>query len=229
MATDSIIYKIKDYGHLMAPLGIMTVVFLILVPLPPSVLDIFFTFNIIMSITILLMSTYIKDPVDFSVYPSVLLLATLYRLALNISSTRLILLRGDEGIFAAGRVIGAFGNFVIGGNFLIGIVVFVIIIAIQKIVVAAGAGRASEVAARFTLDKMPGKQMSIDADLNAGLITQEEAIERRSRIEKEAEFFGTMDGAIKFTTKEATVSIIITMVNIIGGILVGVFQKRHGI
>jgi flagellar biosynthesis protein FlhA len=224
MAT-SIIYKIKDYGHLMAPLGIMMVVFLILVPLPPGVLDIFFTFNIIMSITILLMSTYINDPVDFSVYPSVLLLATLYRLALNISSTRLILLRGDEGIFAAGRVIGSFGNFVIGGSFLIGIVVFVIIIAIQKIVVAAGAGRASEVAARFTLDKMPGKQMSIDADLNAGLITQDEAIERRSRIEREAEFFGTMDGAIKFTTKEATVSIIITMVNIVGGILVGVFQK----
>ncbi|MCP5053659.1 MAG: flagellar biosynthesis protein FlhA [bacterium] len=225
MATSTIIYKLKSWGHLVAPLGIMMVVFLILVPLPPGILDIFFTFNIIMSITILLMSTYINDPVDFAVYPSVLLLATLFRLALNISSTRLILLRGDEGIFAAGRVIGSFGNFVIGGSFLIGIVVFIIIIAIQKIVVAAGAGRASEVAARFTLDKMPGKQMSIDADLNAGLITQAEAIERRARIEREAEFFGTMDGAIKFTTKEATVSIIITLVNIIGGILVGVFQK----
>jgi flagellar biosynthesis protein FlhA len=225
MAAGTLILKIKDHGHLVAPVGVLAVVFLILVPLPPDLLDIFFTFNIIMSITILLMSTYINDPVDFAVYPSVLLLATLYRLALNISSTRLILARGDQGIFAAGKVIGSFGNFVVGGSFLIGIVVFVIIIAIQKIVVASGAGRAAEVAARFTLDKMPGKQMSIDADLNAGLITQAEAIERRRRIEKEAEFFGTMDGAIKFTTKEATVSIIITLVNIIGGILVGVLQK----
>ncbi len=225
MAEDSILLKIRDKGHLAAPIGVLLVVFLILVPLPPDILDIFFTLNIIMSITILLMATYIKDPVDFAVYPSLLLLATLYRLALNISSTRLILARGDEGIFAAGKVIGSFGEFVIGGSFLIGIVVFVMIIAIQKIVVASGTGRAAEVAARFTLDKMPGKQMSIDADLNAGLITQAEAIERRGRIEKEAEFFGTMDGAIKFTTKEATVSIIITLVNIIGGILVGVFQK----
>jgi len=225
MAGESVILKIRDKGHLIAPLGVLSVVFLILVPLPPDVLDIFFTLNIIMSITILLMSTYIKDPVDFAVYPSVLLLATLYRLALNISSTRLILARGDEGIFAAGKVIGSFGEFVVSGSFLIGIVVFVMIIAIQKIVVSSGAGRAAEVAARFTLDKMPGKQMSIDADLNAGLITQAEAIDRRRRIEKEAEFFGTMDGAIKFTTKEATVSIIITLVNIIGGILVGVFQK----
>jgi len=225
MAGESVILKIRDKGHLIAPLGVLSVVFLILVPLPPDVLDVFFTLNIIMSITILLMSTYIKDPVDFAVYPSVLLLATLYRLALNISSTRLILARGDEGIFAAGKVIGSFGEFVVSGSFLIGIVVFVMIIAIQKIVVSSGAGRAAEVAARFTLDKMPGKQMSIDADLNAGLITQAEAIDRRRRIEKEAEFFGTMDGAIKFTTKEATVSIIITLVNIIGGILVGVFQK----
>lgn len=224
-AVSSIIVKLKKNGHLVAPLSVLLVIFLILVPLPPGILDLFFTLNIILSITILLMSTYIKDPVEFSVYPSALLMATLYRLALNISSTRLILARGDEGIFAAGKVIGAFGQFVISGSYLIGIVVFIIIIAIQKIVVASGAGRAAEVAARFTLDKMPGKQMSIDADLNAGLITQEEAIERRARIEKEAEFFGTMDGAIKFTTKEATVSIIITLVNIIGGILVGVFQK----
>lgn len=225
MAENSILLKIRDKGHLAAPIGVLMVVFLILVPLPPDVLDIFFTLNIIMSITILLMVTYIKDPVDFAVYPSILLLATLYRLALNISSTRLILARGDEGIYAAGKVIGSFGEFVVSGSFLIGIVVFVMIIAIQKIVVASGAGRAAEVAARFTLDKMPGKQMSIDADLNAGLITQAEAIDRRKRIEKEAEFFGTMDGAIKFTTKEATVSIVITLVNIIGGILVGVFQK----
>lgn len=225
MAVSTIVARIKSYGHLFAPLSVMAVVFLILVPLPPDILDIFYTFNIIVSITILLMSTYIKDPVQFSVYPSVLLLASLYRLALNISSTRLILTRGEEGVYAAGKVIGSFGNFVVAGSFLIGIVVFVIIIAIQKIVVSAGASRSSEVAARFTLDKMPGKQMSIDADLNAGLITQAEALERRQRIEKEAEFFGTMDGAIKFTTKEANVSIIITMINIIGGIMVGMFQK----
>lgn len=225
MAEGSILLKIKDRGHLAAPIAVLSVVFLILVPLPPDMLDLFFTLNIIMAITILLMSTYIKDPVDFSVYPSILLLSTLYRVALNISSTRLILSRGEEGVYAAGKVIGAFGTFVVSGSFLIGIVVFVMIIAIQKIVVSSGAGRAAEVAARFTLDKMPGKQMSIDADLNAGLITQAEAIARRRRIEREAEFFGTMDGAIKFTTKEATVSIIITLVNIIGGILVGVFQK----
>lgn len=225
MAADSLTLKMKNYGHLAAPIGLLGMVFLILVPLPPLLLDLFFTLNIIISITILLMSTYIKDPVDFSVYPSVLLLATLFRLALNISATRLILARGEEGIFAAGKVIGSFGQFVVSGSFLIGIVVFIMIIAIQKIVVASGAGRAAEVAARFTLDKMPGKQMSIDADLNAGLITQAEAIARRKRIEREAEFFGTMDGAIKFTTKEAVVTIIITLVNIIGGIMVGVFQK----
>ncbi len=224
-APGSLLLRFKDHGHLVAPFAVLFVLFLILVPMPPGFLDIFFTLNIIMSVTILLMATYVLDPVDFAVYPTILLLATLLRLALNISSTRLILLRGEDGAYAAGKVIGAFGQFVIGGSYLIGIVVFVIIIAIQKGVVAAGAGRAAEVAARFTLDKMPGKQMSIDADLNAGLITQEEAIDRRKRVEREAEFFGTMDGAIKFTTKEATVSILITMVNIIGGILVGVFQK----
>ncbi len=216
--------QLKKNGHLIAPIGIIIVVFLILVPLPPAALDIFFTINIVMSVSILLISTYINDPVDFGVYPTLLLLATLYRLALNISSTRLILQKGAEGPMAAGDVIGSFGQFVISGNYLIGIVIFVIIIAIQKIVVSAGAGRASEVAARFTLDKMPGKQMSIDADLNSGLITETEAVERRDRIEKEAEFYGSMDGAIKFTTNEATVSIIITLVNIIGGILVGMFQ-----
>lgn len=226
MPIDTIALKIKENSHLVAPIGIIIIVFLILVPLPPSLLDMFFTVNIVISISILLISTYIKDPIDFSVYPTLLLLATLYRLALNISSTRLILLRGDEGIFAAGRVIGSFGKFVVGGSFLVGIVIFIIIIAIQYIVVASGAGRASEVAARFTLDKMPGKQLSIDADLNSGLITEQEAIDRRMRIEKEAEFYGAMDGAIKFTTKEALVSIIITLVNIIGGILVGMFQKN---
>lgn len=222
----SLISRIKSNGHLIAPLGIMGIVFLILIPMPPMLLDICFTLNIVFSVVILLMSTYINDPVDFAVYPTILLMSTMYRLALNISSTRLILSRGEDGVYAAGQVIGAFGQFVVSGSFIIGLVVFVIIIAIQKTVVSSGAGRAAEVAARFTLDKMPGKQMSIDADLNAGLITQDEAIARRKRIEQEAEFFGTMDGAIKFTTKEANVSIIITLVNIIGGILIGVFQKN---
>ena len=225
MAERTMPVTVSGNAHLVAPMAIIVVLILILVPLPPGLLDFFFTLNIVISVGILLISTYIKDPVDFSVYPTILLLATLYRLALNISSTRLILLHGDNGVNAAGKVIGAFGQFVIGGSYLIGIVVFVIIVAIQKIVVAAGAGRASEVAARFTLDKMPGKQMSSDADLNAGLITEQEAKDRRRRIEQEAEFYGSMDGAIKFTTNEATVSIIITMVNIIGGILVGMFQK----
>ncbi len=211
--------------HLLAPAGILLIVFLILVPLPPFILDFFFTFSIIFAMAILIFSTYLKDPVEFSVYPTILLLATLYRLSLNISSTRLILLRGEEGIFAAGKVIGAFGDFVVGGNYVIGIIVFIIIIAIQYIVVAQGASRSAEVMARFTLDKMPGKQLSIDADLNAGLITEKEALERRRRIEREAEFFGTMDGAIKFTSNEAKVSIIITLVNIIGGLLIGLLSK----
>lgn len=225
MADSSLIIKTRTLGHFTAPLGMLVIIFLILVPLPSGILDLFFTLNIVMSVSILLISTYVKDPVDFSVYPAILLMATLYRLALNISSTRLILLKGEDGVNAAGKVIGAFGQFVIGNNFLIGIVIFIIIIAIQYVVVAAGAGRASEVAARFTLDKMPGKQLSIDADLNSGLITEKEAIERRQRIEKEADFYGAMDGAIKFTTKEALVSIIITLINIIGGVLIGVFQK----
>ena len=225
MASSSVILKFRSFGHLTAPFGLLLIIFLILVPLPPQILDLFFTLNIVMSVTILLISTYIKDPVDFSVYPAILLMGTLYRLSLNISSTRLILTRGEEGVNAAGRVIAAFGQFVISGNFLIGIVIFIIIIAIQYVVVSAGAARASEVTARFTLDKMPGKQLSIDADLNSGLITEKEAIERRQQIEREADFYGAMDGAIKFTTKEALVSMIITLVNIIGGILIGVFQK----
>jgi len=225
MAVSSLILKFRSIGHLTAPIGLLLVIFIILVPLPAPVLDLFFTLNIVIAVSILLISTYIKDPVDFSVYPAILLMSTLYRLALNISSTRLILSKGEEGVNAAGKVIAAFGQFVIGGNYLIGIVIFIIIIAIQYVVVASGAGRASEVAARFTLDKMPGKQLSIDADLNSGLITEKEAIDRRQRIEKEADFYGAMDGAIRFTTKEALVSIIITLVNIVGGILIGVFQK----
>lgn len=225
----SMLKNFRTQSHLMAPVAILVVVFLILVPLPASILDMFYTFSIVFSITILLISTYLKDPVDFSAYPTILLFSTLYRLALNISSTRLILLHGDEGIFAAGHVIGSFGSFVLGGNYVVGIIVFIIIIAIQYLVVANGAGRSAEVMARFTLDKMPGKQLSIDADLNSGLITEAEAIERRQRIEREAEFFGTMDGAIKFTTNEAKISMIIIAINIVGGLLIGILQKNMDI
>lgn len=225
MAGESVPLTLRGQQHLVAPLAILTVVLLILVPLPAFVLDLFYTLSIIIAITILILSTYLTDPVEFTVYPTLLLMATLYRLALNISSTRLILLRGDEGVYAAGQVIGSFGQFVVGGSILVGAVVFIIIIAIQYIVVAHGAVRASEVMARFTLDKMPGKQLSIDADLNAGLITEAEALTRRRRIEQEAEFFGAMDGAIRFTSREAQVSIIIVLVNIVGGILIGLFEK----
>lgn len=225
MAADALLLRLKTQGHLLAPIAILVIVFLILVPLPPFILDFFYTFSLVLAVGILLISTYLKSPVDFSTYPTVLLLTTLYRLALGISSTRLILLHGDEGIYAAGKVIGAFGSFVVGGNYLVGIVVFIIIVAIQYIVIARGAHRASEVMARFTLDKMPGKQLSIDADLNAGLITEAEALARRRRLDQESEFFGTMDGAIRFTAYEPQVMIIITLVNIVGGLLVGVFQK----
>lgn len=225
MAAESLLLKLKERGHLIGPLSMASIVVLIIVPLPSYVLDVFFTINIILAVSILFITTYINDAVDFSVYPTILLLSSLYRLALNISSTRLILTRGNEGIYAAGKVIGSFGKFVIGGNFVIGLVVFIIIVVIQFMVVAHGSVRASEVTARFTLDKMPGKQLSIDADLNSGLITEKEARERRDRIEKESEFYGAMDGAIRFTSREAIASIIITIVNIIGGILIGIFQQ----
>ncbi len=212
-------------AHLIAPVVIAFIVSLILIPFPPTVLDIFLSINITLAVSILMVSTYLTKPVQFSVFPSLLLMATLYRLALNISTTRLILLRGEEGIYAAGRVIASFGKFVVGGNYVVGLVVFIVIIAIQYMVVAHGAVRASEVAARFVLDAMPGKQLSIDADLNAGLIDEAEAKARREEIRREAEFYGAMDGAIRFTSREALVSIIITLVNIIGGLLIGILQK----
>jgi len=212
-------------AHVVAPILVIAILVLILVPLPPSILDIFLSINITLAVSIIMITTYLTEPVSFSVFPSLLLIATLYRLALNISTTRLILLRGDQGITAAGHVIAAFGKFVVGGNYVVGIIVFIVIIAIQFMVVAHGAVRASEVSARFTLDAMPGKQLSIDADLNSGLITEDEAKARRAEIRKEAEFYGAMDGAIRFTSREALVSIIITFINIIGGLLIGILQK----
>ena len=189
---------------------------MMLIPLPPALLDVLLALNLALSLTVLVLAMYVRRPLDFSVLPSLLLLTTLFRLSLNISSTRLILLHAH-----AGKVIEAFGNFVVGGDLLVGCVVFLILIVIQFVVITNGAGRVAEVAARFTLDEMPGKQMSIDADLNAGLIAEDEARARRRDIEREADFYGAMDGASKFVRGDAIAGIVIVCVNIIGGIAIG--------
>ncbi len=196
-----------------------------IIPIPTFLLDISLSFSITFSIIILLMSMYILKPLQFSVFPSVLLIVTLLRLSLNVASTRLILLHGNEGTAAAGQVIKSFGTFVVGGNYVVGLVVFMVLVLINFVVITKGATRVAEVAARFTLDAMPGKQMSIDADLNAGLITDHEARHRRSEIEQEANFYGSMDGASKFVRGDAIAGIIIVFVNIIGGLIIGVLQK----
>jgi flagellar biosynthesis protein FlhA len=183
------------------------------------------SFSITFSLIIILASMYVQHPLELSAFPSILLLVTLFRLALNVASTRIILLHGNEGTLAAGKVINAFGGFVVGGNYLVGIIVFLILVTINFLVITKGAGRIAEVAARFTLDAMPGKQMSIDADLNAGLITEQEARERRELIAQEAEYYGAMDGANKFVRGDAIAGIVITLINIIGGLAIGVFQK----
>jgi len=186
------------FGEILIPVGVIGLLMLMLLPLPPLVLDLCLSFSLTISILILLVTMHARRPVDFSVFPSVLLLLTLFRLALNIASTRVILLHGNEGPGAAGEVIQAFGSFVVGGNFAVGIVVFSILVIINFVVITKGAGRIAEVAARFTLDAMPGKQMSIDADLNAGLVDEATARRRREEIAQEADFYGSMDGASKF-------------------------------
>ncbi|MCD6380039.1 flagellar biosynthesis protein FlhA [bacterium] len=199
--------------------GIVAIIGLMVLPVPPGLLDILLTFNITFALIIVLVSVYIKEPLEFSVLPSLLLIVTMFRLALNVASTRLIL---SEAY--AGEVISSFGGFVVKGNFVIGLVIFLIIVVIQFIVITKGAGRIAEVAARFTLDAMPGKQMSIDADLNSGLITEKEAKDRREKISDEADFYGAMDGASKFVRGDAIAGIIITIINIVGGLIVGVAQ-----
>ncbi|HEY9721147.1 MAG TPA: flagellar biosynthesis protein FlhA [Oscillatoriaceae cyanobacterium] len=206
---------------LMLAIGMVLVVGMMIVPLPPPMIDVLLTVNITMGLLTLMVSLYVQRPLEFSTFPSLLLIMTLYRLALNVSTTRSILLHGQ-----AGHVIEAFGNFVVGGNYAVGVVVFIILIVIQFIVVTNGAGRISEVAARFTLDAMPGKQMAIDADLNAGLITEADARRRRSEIQRESDFYGTMDGASKFVRGDAIAGIIIILVNIVGGLIVGVLQRH---
>jgi flagellar biosynthesis protein FlhA len=210
--------------HLVVPVAVVCILLVMVLPMPTLAMDLLISLNITLSILILLVSMYILQPVNFSVFPSLLLIVTLFRLALNIASTRLILLHGSEGEDAAGRVIQSFGQFVVGGNYFVGIVVFLVLIGIQFIVINHGSVRISEVTARFTLDAMPGKQMAIDADLSAGLIDENEARARREMISKEAEFYGAMDGAIRFTSRDAVASALILTVNIIGGFLIGVFQ-----
>jgi flagellar biosynthesis protein FlhA len=203
------------------PIGVLAVLAMVILPLPPIALDVLFTFNIALSIIIMMAVFYVSRPVEFGVFPTVLLVATLLRLALNVASTRVVLLNGHTGPGAAGRVIQSFGEFVIGGNFAVGVVVFIILTIINFVVVTKGSGRISEVSARFTLDAMPGKQMAIDADLNAGLITQDEARTRRADVRAEADFYGSMDGASKFTRGDAVAGILILFINIVGGLAIG--------
>ena len=206
------------------PIVVIMMLAMMILPLPPFLLDILFTFNIALSLTILLTGIYTTRPLDFAVFPTVLLLATLLRLGLNIASTRVVLLEGHTGTDAAGQVIQAFGDFVVGGNYAVGLVVFAILVIINFVVVTKGAGRISEVSARFTLDAMPGKQMAIDADLNAGLIDQEEAKQRRADVVNESDFYGSMDGASKFVRGDAVAGILILFINIIGGLAIGMLQ-----
>ena len=206
------------------PIAIVVILIAVIIPLPTIILDLLISANISLSVVILLAAVYLLNPVQFSSFPSILLMSTLFRLSLNIASTRLILLNGSHGISAAGDVIRAFGQFVVGGNYAVGIVIFLVLIVIQYVVINHGTVRISEVTARFTLDALPGKQLAIDADLNAGIIDQQEARERRAEIGREAEFYGAMDGAIRFTQRDAIASILITLINIIGGLFIGVFQ-----
>jgi flagellar biosynthesis protein FlhA len=208
------------------PLAVLGIVVALITPLPSFVMDLLIGVDILLSVTVLMVSLYLVRPVEFSSFPSTLLLLTLFRLALNISSSRLILLNGNTGTSAAGEIIGAFGSFVVGGNYVIGAVIFLVLIAIQYVVINHGAVRISEVTARFTLDALPGKQMSIDSDLNGGLIDEAEARKRRKELAAEAEFYGAMDGASRFTQRDAIASILITGINIAAGFLIGVFQHK---
>ncbi len=215
-----IISLLKNNDMIMA-VGLVIIIAMMIIPLPPMLLDILLTLNISLSVIILLVCLFIKEPLEYSSFPIILLIATIFRLGLNVSSTRLILLEG-----AAGEVINSFGQFVVGGNYVVGFIIFVILVIINFMVITGGATRVAEVSARFTLDSMPGKQLSIDADLNAGLINEEQAKARRRKLEREADFYGTMDGASKFVKGDATAGIIITVINIFGGFIIGMWQLK---
>jgi flagellar biosynthesis protein FlhA len=215
-------------GDIALAVGVMTILVVLILPLPPFVLDLFLAISIILSVLILMTSLFIHAPLEFSAFPTVLLIATMLRLALNLASTRLILAHGHEGTSAAGHVIEAFGNFVMSGNFIIGIIVFTILVIVNFVVITKGSGRIAEVAARFNLDAMPGKQMAIDADLSAGLIDEKEARRRRKHLEDESSFFGAMDGASKFVRGDAIAGLLVTFINIIGGMIIGIAQQNMG-
>ncbi len=225
MDTKSVLRQIANNREILLVVGVMVILGIMIVPLPPFVMDSLLFFNIAFSLVILFVAIYTEKPLDFSIFPSVLLMATLFRLSLNVATTRLILLHGGEGTRAAGTIIQSFGNFVVGGNYVVGMVVFLIFVIINFVVITKGAGRIAEVAARFTLDAMPGKQMSIDADLNAGLINDQEARQRRLEVEREADFYGAMDGSSKFVRGDAIAGIIIAAINILGGLVIGVLQQ----
>ncbi len=220
-----IFFEVAKSSSAMMALVVIAILMVMMIPLPTLLLDILLSLSITVSIIILLMSMYVLKPLDFSIFPSILLVVTLLRLSLNVASTRIILLHGNEGTTAAGQVIHAFGTFVVGGNYVVGLIVFSVLVLINFVVITKGSTRVAEVAARFTLDAMPGKQMSIDADLNAGLISDADARRRRSELEKETNFYGAMDGASKFVRGDAVAGIVITLINIIGGLVIGVLQK----
>ncbi|MGD9943437.1 MAG: FHIPEP family type III secretion protein, partial [Burkholderiaceae bacterium] len=216
--------NLPPWKALAAPVVIMLMLAMMILPLPAPLLDLLFTFNIALALLVLLVSAYTVKPLDFAVFPTVLLVTTLLRLSLNVASTRAVLMHGHTGTDAAGKVIESFANFVIGGNFAVGIIVFAILTVINFVVVTKGAGRIAEVSARFALDSMPGKQMAIDADLNAGQIDHVEAKRRRLEVSREADFYGSMDGASKFVRGDAIAGILIVFINVIGGLLIGTTQ-----
>lgn len=217
--------KFAKHGDIMLAIGVVIILMVMMVPMPTLLLDLLLTFSISISIVVLITCMFMQSPMEFSIFPSLLLVTTLMRLSLNVASTRLILLHGDEGTSAAGSVIQSFGEFVVGGNYIIGLVIFFILFTINKVVIVSGMTRIAEVAARFTLDSMPGKQMAIEADLNAGLIDEPEATRRRDKIRKEADFYGAMDGAGKFVQGDVKAGLIMLLINIVGGFFIGVFQK----
>src|SRR5918999_2301662 len=211
--------------NLAAPFLIILILAMMILPLPPLVLDLLFTFNIAFAVMVLLTAMYTVNPLEFAIFPTVLLVTTLLRLSLNVASTRLVLIDGHTGTGAAGKVIESFGSFVVGSNYAVGMVVFVILVVINFVVITKGAGRIAEVGARFTLDAMPGKQMAIDADLNAGLIGEDEARRRRAEVSQEADFYGAMDGASKFVRGDAIAGILIMVISLVGGLIIGTLQK----
>src|ERR1700758_5348840 len=224
MKSKNVIKLLHGLGDWAVPLAAVCMIFVLLVPMPSFVLDLLLTCSIAASILVLLTAIQVLRPVEFSVFPSLILLLTLMRLSLDLAATRRILLHGSEGSSAAGQVIEAFGQFVVGGNYVVGFVIFIALIAIQYLVVSHGAVRTAEVTARFTLDAMPGKQMAIDSDLNTGLINADQARARRELVSREAEFCGSMDGAARFSQRDSLATILVTAINIVAGFLIGVFQ-----